>query len=734
SVMQLCTLGKKLSVKMLDEYCKAVGLCVPVGTLRADLRYMNMQASGEARWDRHQKNTWHGKKRKLHTVMTGVSAAGLEAGAVVASEVVEARLCAKFHSVKDFDGDKKSCRKRLSQHNARRRRKPCDESENDDENDDATDLLLSSSSSHASPSIMMGTSTCSCPDTQPHLGWQLPGALHSCVSYSSTAAPPSLTFGKAQRLGSLSDLSDGHGALPGCVTEPAQHYSLGTMAFSAPHCHILGPDKSRPGCQQYAAGQHPKGFSARIHAGRVCKTRSRGPSLSLLQALQNHGQPITPDELAEMLHGQGDHALQLEPPVDKILSSHSAHTRPAFNSLPSVPGTGAMCIDGSSSCTDDSGGIGRYALTALPVNWPLSRDTPVKPGAFGNDQVESPGCMPLVRKQQPRLLAQQRQPYSPAVMQGMARAQGNATLASSVPLPVLADLHPSDSIYHAEGVSTAPLSRWEMSASANALNQPGLGGTQDQLLPMQRLQQQLQLHNFLKMQELQRQKWQQDNLMQQLKAGFRLMPPLKAQGTTRGSRLTAEVLMPPLTRATGGLTNSRESYQLRLPRQELSPASPFVSAPLRLRRSELCPSFLDPFPPADHIGRVEPAFLPSLGHLPTTPGTQHTSMCFADHDFLAADNDMAADDVLLDMTGLEGPGLLNLGIPLSPLPMAAPQGQVPAAACSGMAAPAKAVGVARKGAAGPLGKSLLLQLGNPCSPRHGPPPPWKLVNKVCQQR
>ncbi|KAL6761620.1 squamosa promoter binding protein, partial [Haematococcus lacustris] len=30
--------------------------------------------------------------------------------------------CAKFHSLNEFDGTKKSCRKRLSQHNARRRR------------------------------------------------------------------------------------------------------------------------------------------------------------------------------------------------------------------------------------------------------------------------------------------------------------------------------------------------------------------------------------------------------------------------------------------------------------------------------------------------------------------------------------------------------------------------------------------------------------------------------------
>ncbi|KAJ9517018.1 hypothetical protein QJQ45_002525 [Haematococcus lacustris] len=43
SVKQLCTLGQKLSVKMLNEYCKAVGLCVPANTLRADLRYMCRQ-------------------------------------------------------------------------------------------------------------------------------------------------------------------------------------------------------------------------------------------------------------------------------------------------------------------------------------------------------------------------------------------------------------------------------------------------------------------------------------------------------------------------------------------------------------------------------------------------------------------------------------------------------------------------------------------------------------------
>ncbi|KAJ9523470.1 hypothetical protein QJQ45_007165 [Haematococcus lacustris] len=39
SVMQLCTLGKKLSVKMLNEYCKAVGLCHSGKLVTAFLRF-----------------------------------------------------------------------------------------------------------------------------------------------------------------------------------------------------------------------------------------------------------------------------------------------------------------------------------------------------------------------------------------------------------------------------------------------------------------------------------------------------------------------------------------------------------------------------------------------------------------------------------------------------------------------------------------------------------------------
>ncbi|GFH28883.1 predicted protein [Haematococcus lacustris] len=38
----------------------------------------NKKASGEARRDRHDKNTWHGKKCKLHTLMTGAMPATLD--------------------------------------------------------------------------------------------------------------------------------------------------------------------------------------------------------------------------------------------------------------------------------------------------------------------------------------------------------------------------------------------------------------------------------------------------------------------------------------------------------------------------------------------------------------------------------------------------------------------------------------------------------------------------------
>ncbi|KAL6752382.1 hypothetical protein V8C86DRAFT_3141185 [Haematococcus lacustris] len=58
----------------------------------------NKKASGEARRDRPYKNTWHAKKAKRHTVMRGVCAAGLEAGAVVASEVVELRVVTQLEA------------------------------------------------------------------------------------------------------------------------------------------------------------------------------------------------------------------------------------------------------------------------------------------------------------------------------------------------------------------------------------------------------------------------------------------------------------------------------------------------------------------------------------------------------------------------------------------------------------------------------------------------------------
>ncbi|GFH15718.1 hypothetical protein HaLaN_11999 [Haematococcus lacustris] len=56
----------------------------------------NIQANGAAHWANNHNYTWHAKKCKMHTLMRGVSAAGLEAGAVVPSEVVEARLYAQL--------------------------------------------------------------------------------------------------------------------------------------------------------------------------------------------------------------------------------------------------------------------------------------------------------------------------------------------------------------------------------------------------------------------------------------------------------------------------------------------------------------------------------------------------------------------------------------------------------------------------------------------------------------
>ncbi|KAJ9522836.1 hypothetical protein QJQ45_023618, partial [Haematococcus lacustris] len=58
----------------------------------------DMQANGAAHWANNHNNTWHAKKVKRHTLMRGVAAAGLEEGAVVPSEVVEARLVTQIEA------------------------------------------------------------------------------------------------------------------------------------------------------------------------------------------------------------------------------------------------------------------------------------------------------------------------------------------------------------------------------------------------------------------------------------------------------------------------------------------------------------------------------------------------------------------------------------------------------------------------------------------------------------
>ncbi|KAL6753098.1 hypothetical protein V8C86DRAFT_2438700 [Haematococcus lacustris] len=55
-------------------------------------------ANGAAHWANNHNNTWHAKKVKRHTLMRGVAAAGVEEGAVVPSEVVEARLVTQIEA------------------------------------------------------------------------------------------------------------------------------------------------------------------------------------------------------------------------------------------------------------------------------------------------------------------------------------------------------------------------------------------------------------------------------------------------------------------------------------------------------------------------------------------------------------------------------------------------------------------------------------------------------------
>ncbi|KAJ9508678.1 hypothetical protein QJQ45_027968 [Haematococcus lacustris] len=64
----------------------------PTRRQNAGQAQQNMQANGEAHWAHNHNDIWNANKCKMHTVMSGVSAAGLEEGAVVPSEMVETRL------------------------------------------------------------------------------------------------------------------------------------------------------------------------------------------------------------------------------------------------------------------------------------------------------------------------------------------------------------------------------------------------------------------------------------------------------------------------------------------------------------------------------------------------------------------------------------------------------------------------------------------------------------------
>ncbi|KAL6754266.1 hypothetical protein V8C86DRAFT_3101281 [Haematococcus lacustris] len=64
----------------------------------------NKKASGEARRDRHDGNTWHAKNSKRHTVMRGVCAADLEAGAVEARLVTQLKAWVEACSMRALLG------------------------------------------------------------------------------------------------------------------------------------------------------------------------------------------------------------------------------------------------------------------------------------------------------------------------------------------------------------------------------------------------------------------------------------------------------------------------------------------------------------------------------------------------------------------------------------------------------------------------------------------------------
>ncbi|KAJ9520833.1 hypothetical protein QJQ45_014024 [Haematococcus lacustris] len=93
-VLQRSELGKCSETDSVD-------VIVMPRTVRSTVRPTrrpDMQANGAAHWANNHNNTWHAKKVKRHTLMRGVAAAGLEEGAVVPSEVVEARLVTQIEA------------------------------------------------------------------------------------------------------------------------------------------------------------------------------------------------------------------------------------------------------------------------------------------------------------------------------------------------------------------------------------------------------------------------------------------------------------------------------------------------------------------------------------------------------------------------------------------------------------------------------------------------------------
>ncbi|KAJ9528360.1 hypothetical protein QJQ45_020616 [Haematococcus lacustris] len=669
--------------------------------------------------------------------------------------------CAKFHSLNEFDGTKKSCRKRLSQHNARRRRRVGG-------GDDDADLLQSSTSSFADrPSHLSRTSNLSYsappPDelehgaftsshphfncsSEPHLHSLeedahpgLPsGAVSHCLSITDTAVAttPPFASGGALRVQSL--LALGRQSAAGS----AQHALADPPAFSPISRRSRGP-----GSPSFAAGSSALQSLAKVNGGDVRKARRAHTSLQPHLALFTGDQPL---RSWQAYSSRGPRSVPLHGEAIPGLCA-----TPGLVSGPQACASGmsadSLCPDASSHYTEASFDTQeqsawparslslprsrRLALTVDPADAMLAtlsraygssscHTAPPPPESAMFPQAASEGLgsfssVPQVQELQQHFFAhqsslsrwhqeqwQQQQQWQP-----LDKAPG-MVLDTDLEFPELGNLPQPMPIYSAAPAMPHPASdfAWPSGRGATQLcstQPPSLGvpqaahrqlgaegehrGPPDELVVMQRLHQRNQLAVFLQHQQQQRQQWHQEQLQQQQQ-----QPP-QAQGSKHAAiPRDSDVEWHPLPRFDLGLTPSpphcrptvasRSCYYPPCPTSTLMPhtAELLDSTPLPLRSSSSAASALC--------------------------AQQPTSMCFDGDDLFVEEDTLDSlageDAVLLDILGLEGPGLLDLGSPLPPLPPAAKGDQEVAAASSCTAASTHPVGVHSRAEGGSTTVSL----------------------------